>query len=137
MAQQLSGSCLCGALRFATAAAPLFQGLCQCTDCRKVGSGHYAAIGLPADAVKISGKFTSYGKRGDSGKMIYRHFCPTCGSMVFDQGEAFAGVTIVNGALLDDPSRFKPGSVIYTKSACPWDHMDPALPKFEAMPPQG
>jgi hypothetical protein len=128
---------LCGALRFETTAEPLFQGFCQCTDCREVGSGHYAAIGLPADAVKVSGKSSRYGKKGDRGKMIYRKFCPTCGGMVFDQGDAMPGITIANGALLDDPSLFKPQSVIFTRSAVAWDHMDPKLPKFEAMPPAG
>lgn len=136
MAQKFSGSCLCGALRFEATAEPLFQGFCQCTDCRKVGCGHYAAIGLPEDAVKVSGKFTSYATQGDSGKMIHRHFCPTCGGMAFDKGDAFPGVTIVNGALLDDPSMFKPQSVVYTRSAVAWDHLGPGLVKFATLPPQ-
>ena len=53
-----------------------------------------------------------YGKQGDSGQLIYRNFSPTCGSVVFDQGEAMPGVTIVNAALLDEPDRFTPQSVI-------------------------
>ena len=136
MAGKLTGSCLCGALRFETTAAPLFQGFCQCTDCRKVGSGHYAAIGLPSDAVKVSGKYTTFAKPGDSGKMMYRNFCPTCGGMVFDKGDAMPGVTIVNGALLDDPAQFTPDSVVYTRSAVTWDHMRPELVRFETLPPQ-
>lgn len=135
--QKMSGSCLCGALRFETTVEPLFQGFCQCTDCRKVGSGHYAAIGLPTDAVKITGKSSRFGKLGDSGKMIYRNFCPTCGGMVFDLMDVMPSVAIVNGALLDDPSLFKPQSAIFTRSAVAWDHLDPKLPKFEAMPPAG
>jgi hypothetical protein len=135
MSKKLSGSCLCGALRYESSAEPLFQGFCQCSDCNKAGTGHYAAIGLPEDAVTITGEYTAYGKPGDSGKMIYRHFCPTCGGLVFDKGEAFAGVMIVNASLLDDPSLYQPQSVIYTRSALPWDHVDPSLPKFEGMPP--
>lgn len=135
--QKMSGSCLCGALKFETTAEPLFQGFCQCSDCRKVGSGHYAAIGLPTDAVKISGESSRFGKLGESGKTIYRNFCPTCGGMVFDLMDVMPGVTIVNAALLDDPSLFKPQSVIFARSAVAWDHVDPHLPKFEAMPPAG
>lgn len=135
MTTKLTGSCLCGALRFEADAAPLFQGFCQCSDCRKVGSGHYAAIGLPEQAVKISGESRKYGKKGDSGKTIYRNFCPTCGSMVFDHGEAMPGITIVNAALLDDPTAFKPEHVIFTRSALAWDHLDPRLTRFPAMPP--
>lgn len=133
---KLSGSCLCGALRYETTAAPLFQGFCQCTDCHKVGSGHEAAIGVPTSSVKISGKFTTYTKKGDSGQQIHRHFCPTCGGVAFVRGDVFPDVTIVNGSLLDDPSLFKPDHVIFARSALHWDHVDPKLMKFEAMPPQ-
>jgi hypothetical protein len=129
------GSCLCGSVRFELSAEPLFQGFCQCLDCRKVGAGHYAAIGMVSAAVKVSGECRRYGKPGDSGKMIYRNFCATCGSMVFDVGDGMPGVTIVNAALLDDPETFKPQSVVYARSALPWDHIDPRLPRFEALPP--
>jgi hypothetical protein len=137
MADTMSGSCLCGALRFEARGAPLFQGFCQCLDCRKATSGHYAAIGMPTAAVTITGESRRYGKRGDSGHVIYRNFCPTCGSTVFDQGDGMPGVTVINAALLDDPEAFKPQSVIYTRSALSWDRIDPSLPKFSAMPPTG
>ena len=137
MAGTLKGSCLCGGLRFEATGEPLFQGFCQCLDCHKAGSGSYPAMGFPEAAVKVIGDARTYGKKGGSGKMIYRNFCPTCGSMTFDRGDAFPGITIVNAALLDDPEAFKPQSVIFTRSAPPWDHMTPTLPKFEAMPPQG
>jgi len=38
---------------------------------------------------------------------------------------------------LDDPTIYKPGMDIYTSSAQPWDHMNPALPKIPKMPPMG
>ena len=131
----LKGSCLCGSLQFEATGDPIFQGFCQCLDCRKVGSGRYPAMGYPEQAVKVSGERRTYAKAGESGKPIYRNFCPTCGGMVFDTGEAFPGVTIVNGALLNEPENFKPQSVIFTRSALSWDHMDPALPGFPGMPP--
>jgi hypothetical protein len=40
-------------------------------------------------------------------------------------------------ASLDDPSIFKPAMDIFASSAQPWDHMNPALPKFPGMPPRG
>jgi len=67
--------------------------------------------------------------------MIYCNFCPTCGGMVFDLMDVMPGVMVVNAALLDDPSLFKPQSAIFMRSAVAWDHLDPKLPKFEAMPP--
>lgn len=135
MGGTITGSCLCGALRFEAHSEPLFQGFCQCLDCRKVTSGHYAAIGMLTAGVTITGESRRYGSKGDSGHMIYRNFCPTCGSMVYDLGDGMPGVMIVNAALLDDPEAFKPQSVIYTRSALSWDHIDPSLPRFAAMPP--
>ncbi len=137
MSAKLKGSCLCGNVRFEATADPLFQGFCQCLDCRKVSGGHYAAIGLPSPAVKVSGETKRYAKNGDSGKPIYRNFCANCGSMVFDYGDAMPGITILNAALLDDPEAFKPQSVVYARSALSWDHIDPRLPRFEALPPTG
>jgi hypothetical protein len=133
----MTGSCLCGALRFEATGEPLFQGFCQCLDCRKAAGGSYPAIGMPTQAVKVTGKSSRYGKKADSGHTIYRNFCPTCGSMVFDYGDGMPGVTVINAALLDNPEAFKPQSVIFTRSALSWDHVDPALPKFPAMPPMG
>jgi hypothetical protein len=133
----MTGSCLCGAVRFEATGEPLFQGFCQCLDCRKVAAGSYPAIGMPTQAVKVTGKSSRYGKAAESGKTIYRNFCPTCGSMVFDYGDGMPGVTVLNAALLDNPEAFKPQSVIFARSALSWDHQDPKLPRFEAMPPAG
>jgi hypothetical protein len=44
---------------------------------------------------------------------------------------------VIVASSLDDPSIFKPAMDIFTSSAQPWDHMDPALPKFTKMPPMG
>ena len=48
MAGTMKGSCLCGGVRFGAQGEPLFQGFCQCLDCRKVGSGRAAVIGILA-----------------------------------------------------------------------------------------
>lgn len=34
--QVISGSCLCGAIRYSASASPLFQVHCHCQDCRKI-----------------------------------------------------------------------------------------------------
>jgi hypothetical protein len=41
----------------------------------------------------------------------------------------------VHAASLDDPSRYKPQIVTYHGRGYAWDHVDPALPKFDKMPP--
>src|SRR6266849_4174413 len=41
----------------------------------------------------------------------------------------------VHAASLDDPSRYKPQMVTYRVRGYAWDDIDPALPKFDKMPP--
>ena len=41
----------------------------------------------------------------------------------------------VHAGSLDDPSRFKPQMVTYKLRGYACDHLEPALPKFEKMPP--
>jgi hypothetical protein len=41
----------------------------------------------------------------------------------------------VHAGSLDDPSRYKPQMVMYTVRGHAWDHVDPAVPKFDNMPP--
>ena len=41
---------------------------------------------------------------------------------------------MITAGSLDDPKQYVPQMDIYTSSAQPWDHMNPALPKFPKMP---
>jgi hypothetical protein len=136
MSKELSGSCLCGAVRYKASGDSIFQGFCQCLDCRKAtGSGHLAGIGIPEAAVEVTGETRSFEKPADSGGIVARHFCPTCGSLMFDKSTGMPGIVVLNAAVLDDPEAFSPASVVFTRSALSWDKLDPSLPRFEAMPP--
>ena len=80
----LDGGCLCGALRYSCSAAPLVAGHCQCTSCRKSsGTGHASNMMVPKDAVSVSGEAKVFDKPADSGNVVGRVFCPTCGSVVY------------------------------------------------------
>ena len=97
MAEQVTGGCLCGAVRLVASGEPYRVGLCHCLDCRKHhGAPFFAAAIFPADAVTVQGETRDW--RG-------RHFCPRCGSSVFarhgDEIEVHLGA-------LDEPNRFTP-----------------------------
>ena len=131
----LAGSCNCGGLRFEANGEPVFQGFCQCLECRKSGSGHSAAITMKRGDVTISGEFRSYERTGDSGSIVTGNFCPTCGVLVFNEYPDAGAVISINAALLDDPKMFHPEIVLYARSALPWDYIDPELPRSDAAPP--
>jgi hypothetical protein len=132
------GGCLCDAVRYECTADPVFMGNCHCRDCqRSSGSAYSASLGVPRNAVKITGDVKYYETKADSGKMTKRGFCANCGSPLFALPSFAPDLIIIQATSLDDPSIFKPAEDIYTSSAQPWDHMDPALPKFPKMPPMG
>ena len=72
---------------------------------------------------------------GDSGGIVERGFCPTCGARLFGKPAAAAGIMDIMVGRLDDPSWYRPQANIYTASAQPWDHMNRDLPKFLKLPP--
>ena len=112
-----------------------FKGNCHCRDCQKAsGSAYVAAIGIPAPALKITGNVKYHDSKADSGNTLSRGFCPECGSRLLGKTTAAPDLAMITAARLDDPSQYRPQMDIYISSAQPWDHMNPALPKFANMP---
>jgi hypothetical protein len=73
--ERVTGSCLCGDVKFTALGRPYRVGVCHCFDCRKHhGALFYAAAVFPQDAVTITGEARDYAGR---------YFCPRCGSSVF------------------------------------------------------
>ena len=106
---ELTGGCLCGAVRFRANGAALRVGICHCMDCRKHhGALFYAAAIFPAGAVTISGV---------TGDWRGRHFCPRCGSSVFarsgDEVELHLGA-------LDAPGQLTPTYECWTDRRERW-----------------
>lgn len=133
-----SGGCLCGAVRYEIDGDTIFTGHCHCRDCQKAtGTGHVSVMGLPRQAVAITGQTRGFTVIGESGQAYTRNFCPTCGSLVFGEAEGMPGMINVTAGTLDDPSAFEPQLVIFTRSRPAWDHLQGGLPEFEAMPPMG
>ena len=137
MSAKYSGGCLCGAVRFTANAEPMFTGNCHCKDCQRSTGGPFTpAMFFPADAVTVTGSTNSFRSLADSGKYIDRCFCPTCGSQLFSKLEMLPGMLGLKAGTLDDSSLYQPAVDIYVASASHWDHMNPALPKFDKSPQQ-
>ena len=130
-----TGGCLCGAVRFASTADPQFVGHCHCTDCRKSsGTGHSTHLASPEAAFTVTGEVTFFDKPADSGNMVRRGFCATCGSPLYSTNSAMPGLVFARASVLDDPEVARPQMVVFASRAPSWDHVDPALPAFPTMP---
>jgi len=137
MSETYTGGCACGAIRYEIYDEPIAMTDCQCRDCQRMsGTGHGSYLTFPSRAqVKLSGPAAHWDMIGDSGNAKTRGFCPTCGSPVYLTFSAMPDLFTVHAASLDDPSRYKPQMVTYRVGGHAWDHLDPALPTFDKMPP--
>lgn len=137
MIKTYAGGCACGAIRYATDRAPIAEGHCQCRECqRRSGTGHSSYLVFPdRSEMTIDGEAATWGVAGESGNGKFHAFCPTCGVPVYLTFAAMPDLIAIHAASLDDPSRFAPKTVTYAIRAYAWDVLDPALQKFDRMPP--
>ena len=133
---KITGGCLCGKVRYSADVEPLFTGICHCRNCQKESGGAFAiVVGVPQPSLTVQGQVKTYADKGDSGKAMYRRFCPDCGSTMMDEGEAMPGVTMIQVGTLDDSSWVKPTMEIYCDSAQPWVRLGDDMARFPKMPP--
>jgi hypothetical protein len=76
-----TGSCLCGAVRFAVSAKLNPPDACHCSQCRKQSGHYWASTDVPRGALIIEGtdRLTWY----RSSEKVRRGFCSTCGAFLF------------------------------------------------------
>jgi hypothetical protein len=131
----MTGGCLCGRVRYTLTGEAAFAGLCHCRNCQRyTGSTFEAVTVYPSAAVNVQGELKTYNDTGDSGKTVYRRFCPNCGSGVLAEAEAMPDLTIVLAGTLDDSTTYAPAMEIYCSSAQPWFHASAERQRFPKMP---
>ena len=140
MPASLSGSCLCGAIRYTIASPPgsppMELRACHCTHCQKTsGAGGSVNVPLASDAFKITqGTPKRYTAKADSGRNLYRFFCADCGSPIYSHRETTPDMLGVRAGTLDDSSGLKITTHIWTSQARPWSHIDPKAKQIEGQP---
>jgi len=137
MSAKFTGGCACGAVRYEIDGEPLKSVQCQCRDCqRATGTGHADALAFPRSAIALSGTLKFHELRADSGNSMSRGFCPECGAPVLWKFGRNPELQAIMAGSLDDPGLFAPQVVLYASRGHAWDRLDPALPKFDALPPR-
>jgi hypothetical protein len=132
----ITGGCLCGAVRYSVAGAPLLVRTCWCRLCQKLGAGSATVnVGFRSEDVSIEGQLTEYVSTADSGTVLRRGFCPVCGTPVTSQAETRRHQIFLRAGTLDDPEIGRPQVTIWTSAAPSWACFDPALPMVDRQPP--
>ena len=131
----LTGGCLCGAVRFELASEPFDGGWCHCRTCQ-LNSGSPAmafASVREGDWVATSGadrirkvRSSSFGHRG---------VCGECGTPLYMRVDHQPETVDFSIATLDDPSAVEPGFHIFWASRVPWFLPGDSLPKHDRFRP--
>jgi hypothetical protein len=133
---ETTGGCLCRAVRYSISAPPIITRTCWCRVCQYIGAGSATVnVCFPSEAVTVSGELRDFTMRADSGNMMHRRFCPTCGTHLFTASEARPHLTFVRAGTLDDPEPARPAVTIWTASAPSWACFDERIPRVERQPP--
>jgi hypothetical protein len=136
VAEDLTGACLCGAVRYRCRGEPESMGLCQCDRCqRQSGSAFLIAVVYPQNAVRFEqGDLSVYTVNDPDGAALSRHFCALCGSAVMITLDRYPNIRSMMGGTVDDKSRLKPTFSLWCSSAQPWLALPDAIEQFAEYP---
>ena len=134
---RVKGSCLCGSVRYESAAEPLMTAVCHCENCqRQSGTAFSIIVGVPAGSLTFTGEESlgTYADRGTSGKAVNRRFCRNCGSPIVSLVDVMPQVHFIKAGTLDDRSWLRPTAHFWCDSAQPWVQIGDDVTSFPQNP---
>jgi hypothetical protein len=133
---EIVGGCLCKAVRYRCTAPPLTTRVCWCRNCQYLGCGNATInVCFPSEAVIVEGQVTDYVSVADSGNVMHRKFCASCGTQLFSGAEARPHLLYIRAGTLDNPEIARPSMTIWTALAPSWAVIDAGLPSLEGQAP--
>jgi hypothetical protein len=132
----IEGGCLCRQVRYRITAEPIVTRVCWCRLCQYLAAGNATVnVCFPSNAITIEGETRNYRSIADSGNVMHRQFCPTCGTQLFSAAEARPHLIFVRAGTLDQSDIARPAATIWTSQAPSWACINDDLPRFERQPP--
>ena len=133
---EITGGCLCGAVRYRATAAPIVTRVCWCRVCQYFACGNGTVnTCFRTETFSIEGELTDYLSVAESGNRMHRRFCGVCGTQLFSEAESRPHLVFVRSGTLDDPELARPSATIWTSAAPTWACIDVSLPRIEGQPP--
>jgi hypothetical protein len=121
-------ACSCGQLRLRAEGDPIRISMCHCLACqRRTGSAFGIQARFPANRVRISGRYSDYGRTSDEGEQRTFHFCPDCGATVFYTVATAPDAVAVPIGAFAEPSFPPPTVSVFESRRHPWLAMTPAM----------
>jgi hypothetical protein len=128
----LTGSCLCGGVRFELSEGPKWAGYCHCTRCQKrTGSASSAQARIDARTFSlIQGEELVKGWRHPDGG-FEKCFCSECGSHLWSRDPDGSPHMSIRMAAFDDDPGVRPSWHTFVAYAAEWEPIpDDGLERF-------
>jgi len=131
---ELTGGCLCGAIRFEVTEKPITTYYCHCSMCRKVsGSMFQIGVTVPIEGFAfVKGEPSAY----ESSPGCLRKFCSNCGSSLVNMVPGDAKLIEFQLGCLDDIEQITPEFHMHTLSQASWFDVADGLPRYAISSPE-
>lgn len=127
--RQLTGQCLCGAVRYAVLDAFLYSANCHCSQCRRTtGSAFKPFAGIERNRLSLVHGEDDVMRYGD--EQAHDVHCRQCGSLLYSVVRGGQYVHVAMGTLVDEPS-IRPDKHIFVGSKASWFTIADGLPQFQ------
>jgi hypothetical protein len=93
------------------------------------------ALCFKTESFTVHGTINDYVSIADSGNVLHRRFCPSCGTPMFSAAESRPHLVFVRAGTLDDAEIARPAMTIWTATAPSWACIADDLPRVERQPP--
>lgn len=125
----LTGSCLCGQVRYEIRGEPKLMYHCHCGTCRKANGASLATnlILSADDFAVVAGRdlLAAF----ESSPRKHRYFCSRCGSPIYSHSQHTAQIVSVRCGTLDTAPAQRPSVHTHTASKAPWTEICDGLPQ--------
>jgi len=126
----LRGGCLCEGIAFEITTPTKWCAHCHCSMCRRAhGAGVVTWFGIASGQLRLV-RGAELLQWYDSSPAARRGFCRRCGSMLFFEGERWAGETHVARATVPGDIDREPVAHVFYDMHVPWLRCDDALKKL-------
>jgi hypothetical protein len=135
MDRVVSGSCLCGSVKYQITGELFMSAYCHCSMCRKAHGSAFRprALVWANDFHWMQGQDLLSDFTSSAG--AHRMFCRNCGSPIIARSDQYPTVYNLAMGTLDDDPGIRPSQHWHVASKAPWYEITDHLPQFAEFPP--